>query len=136
MSATSGSPDTALSAFERAVLDKLLMGDSEVLQELRQQASRATVRSREKTEVGFYVSLAIDPAAPVSLSGADFSVSGVAAEMEGLQVPASFVVFIKDGRLDTLEGFTLGPETWPVRLGQYRLYFINEPRKLDLPIKR
>jgi hypothetical protein len=133
MSATFGSPDSSLSAFERAVLDKLLTGDSEVLFELREQASHATVTGRDNTEVGFYTSLELPPDAPVSWSGANFYVSGVAADMEGLEVPASFVVFVKDGRIVMLEGVTLGPESWPATLGRYRLYFIDEPRHLELP---
>jgi hypothetical protein len=43
----------------------------------------------------------------------DFHIGDVSGELEGLANGAGFVLFIRDGRLKMLEGFTFD-EPWPV----------------------
>lgn len=45
---------------------------------------------------------------------------GVYAEIQGVEHGAGFILFVDDGYLDSLEGFTyVGP--WPDQLGAYTL---------------
>jgi hypothetical protein len=121
-----------LSAFERAVLDKLLAGNHPVLASLRRQAADAELIRRERTGVGFYCHFAIPldiPAAPVAT---DFTIGDVTAAVDGLAHGAGFMLFVEDGRISLLEGFSYD-EPWPSEVGGYRLTYISEPRELELP---
>lgn len=44
----------------------------------------------------------------------------IQAEIGGLQYGAGFVIFIMNGRLDTLESFTYG-EPWPANIDTFAL---------------
>lgn len=119
-----------LDHLEQAVLDKLLAGEHPVLATLRAQADKARVVERERTGVGFFCSFAVPPGVP--LAAGDFQIDDVEAELQGLAHGAGFVLFVRDGRLDTLEGFSYD-EPWPPSVRQFRLTYRREPRELSLP---
>lgn len=121
----------ALSNFEQAVLDKLLAGDHPVLAVLRAQAQRARLASREYTGAGFYLSFEVPPDAP-ALAMQDFHFGDVNAAVDGLQYGAGFVVFVRSGRLETLEGYSY-EEPWPKEIGSFTLSYQHEPRDLKIP---
>jgi hypothetical protein len=101
-----------LTAFERAVLEKLLDGDNPLWNALRLQLSSAMVEEREWTGVGFYTTLHVpDGAAAAPELGAMNVGAGVHAEIPGLEHGAGFVLWIRDGFLDCLEGYCYD-ETW------------------------
>jgi hypothetical protein len=62
----------------------------------------------------------------------DFQIDDVDGTVNGLAHGAGFVLFIRDGKLDILEGFTYD-EPWPKDIGHFRLTYHSEPRKLALP---
>ena len=114
-----------LNDLERAVLNKLLSGNHEKLDNLQLnklqfQAEKATIIRREYTGVGFYSFLNIPNECP-TLSG-DFTISRVCGEIEGVEHGATFVLWIKNGRLDLLEGVTFG-EPWPEKIGKFSLKY-------------
>lgn len=119
-----------LNELEQAVLDRLLSGDHPALVVLRRQAERARVVAREETGVGFFCDFEVEGSAP-ALQG-DFDIGDVYGELEGLAHGAGFVLFIRDGRLSMLEGFTYD-EPWPKKIGTYTLKYMAEPRALSLP---
>jgi hypothetical protein len=121
-----------LIAFERAVLDKLLTGDHPVLIALRAQARKATVASREYTGAGFFCSFEVPPDAPLVNGRPNFHFGDVDATMGGLQRGAGFVLFVRNGRLDLLEGYSYD-EPWPREIRNFELTYQKDPRKLDLP---
>lgn len=102
-----------LAPLERAVLDLLLSRAEEGYETLRAQAATATVAHRELTGAGFYTHLSVDrtlPAAPRHVGnplgdGRAFD-NDVYADIEGLAHGAGFVLWLEDGWLSCLEGFS------------------------------
>ncbi|MCL2726617.1 MAG: hypothetical protein FWD69_19530 [Polyangiaceae bacterium] len=119
------------SEFEHAVLAKLLAGDHAVLGVLRAQAQMARLASREYTGAGFFLSFDVPPEAP-ALATKNFHFGDVTAAIDGLRYGAGFVVFVRNGRLDTLEGYSY-EEPWPKEIRSFKLSYQHEPRGLSLP---
>ena len=118
-----------LSSFEQAVLDKLLSGDNPVLRALRLQASQSQVTKREFTGIGFYCEFEVERA---TLSvRANFEIGDVLAAIPGLAHGAGFLLFIRNGRIKTLEGYTYD-EPWPNQLEGFALSYIDPVRKVQL----
>jgi hypothetical protein len=93
------------------LVPSLLDGDHPALVALREQYRHARVRAVELTGVGFYVDFEIPAncplAAPRSISGGQATIT-----LEGIRHGAGCVLFVRDGRLSTLEGFTYD-DPWP-----------------------
>jgi hypothetical protein len=93
---------------------------------LRQQLRLSRVARREMTGAGFYTYLEVAATAPrLATPTRQRTVSGVLAEIEGLQHGAGFILFIVDGLLDNLEGFSYD-EPWPATIGAFRLKYTDE----------
>jgi hypothetical protein len=120
-----------LNEFEQAVVDKLLDGDHPTLIALRTQAERAQVIRREYTGTGFFCDFDV-PSDLAPLAGpSDFHVGDVNASLDGLEHGAGFVLFVRNGRLAMLEGYTY-QEAWPKEVRNLKLTYHREPRELAL----
>jgi hypothetical protein len=122
----------ATTLFEQEVLSKLLEGDDDVLCELRVQLAHATITSRKMTGVGFFLDFSIpehlgrltDHYANIK---PNFCFGDVGAQLDGLKYGAGFLLWITDGRLDSLEGYSYeGP--WPPSIKRFQLHYFSEPR--------
>lgn len=120
-----------LDNFEHAVLAKLLAGDHPLLAALRSQNEKARLASRDYTGAGFYCTFAMQSDVPI-LEHLDFRFGDVNAKISGLKHGAGFVIFIRGGRLDTLEGYSYD-EPWPKAIRDFELSYQREPRNLELP---
>ncbi len=83
-------------------------------------ANRATrVRSRSRhivlTGVGFFVNFDVDADAPRTEPIKNFTGGNVAIALEGVEHGAGCVLFVRDGVITMLEGYTYGAEAWPAR---------------------
>lgn len=122
-----------LDDFERAVIDKLLSGNHPTLVRLREQAERASVKSRELTGAGFWIDLELPlDVPPLVTFRSDFEVGDVIAIIDGLENDAGFQLFVRRGRLDFFEGYAFAG-SWPKRIRRYELKCVREPRELQLP---
>ena len=110
----------SLSDFERAVLEMMADGETPQLRRLREQLASCVVRSREFTGVGFFTSLEVDRASVAPVEGLPTPFGDVHAEIEGLAHGAGFLLWIKDGYVDALEGHSYG-EPWPDLIGAFTL---------------
>lgn len=110
---------------ERAVMDKLLEGDEPESIALRAQWHAATVASRDYSGVGFFTELKVPAELTLPDKPPRLTISGVIAFIEGIPHGAGFVVFVKDGLLDTLEGFTYDGE-WPAEIGSFALVHLED----------
>lgn len=117
-----------LSDLEREVLEMLLSGDHPALEVLRQQLAHARLASRENTGVGFYCDFDISETTPTV--SRDFQLGDVHAEIQGLQHGAGFVLFVSNGRLKTLEGYTYD-EPWPETVEAYSLRYSDPSREAE-----
>ena len=86
---------------------------------------------RELTGVGFFTNLAVPASAPRARLGAnEIRLSGVLAEMDGLEHGAGFVLYVDHGVLEMLEGYCYD-EPWPEHTGAFSLsYFDGKPEPL------
>jgi hypothetical protein len=115
-----------LSDLEQAVLDKLLVGDSDVLATLREQINGAKLARREYTGAGFYCDIEVDSRAP-TVRG-NLELGDVSAVIPSLKHGAGFLLFVRDGRVTMLEGFTYD-EPWPDSVRGFSLSYIDPSRK-------
>jgi hypothetical protein len=97
----------------RQLVPLLLSGRDSNSEVLRRQYGTSRITEVTLTGVGFYIDfeIALDAVLtqPLNLSG-----GSVFIEVEGVPHGAGCVLFVRDGRLDSLEGFTYGGE-WPER---------------------
>lgn len=117
-----------LSKLESAVLDLLMSRDQPGYDALRAQRSGCSARGREQSSAGFYTELEVSPdASPADMGlvgnplgqGHDFP-EDVAADIEGLESGAGFLLWLKDGRLSQLEGYSyLEDDASPVWDGDF-----------------
>src|SRR5688500_6631342 len=119
-----------LSPLEQAALDKLIAGDHPVLQTLRHQASRASLRAKEYTGVGVFCSFDVLPGTPTVAGG--FELEDVTAEVAGFNHGAGFILFVREGVIELLEGFSYD-EPWPDEIRDFEIAYVHEPRLLPDP---
>jgi hypothetical protein len=120
-----------LTDFEEAVLTMLLAGDDPTLKILQAQAEAGELVCRDSTGAGFFLSFRIPANAP-TLAVGDFHFGDVEAEIEGMRHGAGFVIFVREGRLATLEGYSYG-EPWSKNIRKFRLWYQRDPRQLTIP---
>lgn len=117
-----------LTHLESKVLEWLLAGEDPVLSVLREQLASASVLSRDFTGHGFYLNFAV----PESVTKvhktfgvkSDFCFGDVKASIDSLECGAGFLLWIKDGVLNFLEGYTYD-ESWPTEVGDFELQYIT-----------
>lgn len=122
-----------LTALEDAVIRKLLEGDHPFLAALRKQAANAKLRSREFTGAGFYSSFQVEPES-MKAGDRDYQLDDVLADVEGLAHGAGFILYVRAGLLDLLEGYSYD-EPWPAKIGAFAVKYHREPRVLHLPVE-
>ena len=113
-----------ITGFERTILNALLAGAIPELVLLRAQAEVAAVESREMTGVGFFTHLSVSPEVPRLESKGRIVLSDISAEIVGVKHGAGFLLFIQDGQLDNLEGFTYD-DPWPDDVELRRWYYLR-----------
>jgi hypothetical protein len=89
----------------------LLAGDHPTCALLRHQYARATIRQVTLTGVGFFVDFEVPlesaRTAPEKFAGGDVNI-----QVDGVEHGAGCLLFVRDGVLSMLEGYTYGEE-WP-----------------------
>ena len=101
-----------LTPLEQAVLEKLLSGESDRYRILHNQIPALCVSERKMTGVGFFTRFSIPDDIPKLPDEATFQTGGVGANINDLGHGAGFVLFVEDGQIETLEGYTYD-EPWP-----------------------
>jgi hypothetical protein len=110
---------------EQQIMRMLLGGDDPVLITLRSQLEVAKRKAREMSGVGFFARFDVPGEAPRLPGNPSIRFGDVIAEMEGLRHGAGFVLFIDNGVLAMLEGFTYD-EPWPQDISTYKLKYAGE----------
>jgi hypothetical protein len=120
-----------LTTIEKQVLEMLLHGQDEVLAILRQQAQRLEVSSREMTGVGFYTEFLVSSDVPRVPGNLTFKLGDVNGAADNVSHGLGFLLYVKEGVLSMLEGYTYD-EPWPDDIrGLVLTYASKEGRKLD-----
>jgi hypothetical protein len=110
-----------LTPLENAVLDMLLDRPGEPYETIRQQVSSATVSHREFTGVGFFTHFVLSSDAPVRRDLPNMELGDIGAEFPGVKHDAGFLLFVRDGIVSMLEGYTYD-ENWPENLDGFRVF--------------
>ena len=111
--------------FEKAVMDKILFGEDSNLAILREQYKDASVIEREFTGVGFYSTFQTSPKSPRLEIKHSIQLCGVIGQIDELPHGVGFVLFIKGGVIDCLEGFTYGDVKWPEYFAKFSLSYVD-----------
>ena len=123
-----------LSILEISVLSKLLDGDLPFLVQLRPQLELCIVEKREFTSYGFFTTLAVPGYIPTSPK-LDIKFGDVVADIQGLNSSAGFVLYIKNGILDMLEGYSCD-ELWPENISNFNLKYMNGEKRDWITLKK
>ena len=89
----------------------LISGDHPALAALREQFRCARIKSVEMTGDGFYLDFEIPRESPLA-EPPDFAGGDATITLEGANHPAGCVLFVRDGRLATLDCYMQG-DPWP-----------------------
>ncbi len=115
---------------EREAATMLMAGDHWVLEALRQQWRKATVVRRSYGWSGGHVELSVPQEVP-PITDADFvTIGDVRADIHFLEGPATFSVYVVDGRLHGLTCH-LGGVDWPDPVLVRRLYYVRRDETTD-----
>lgn len=96
------------------VMNMLLDGESDLLQIIRKQYNIANIKSVEDTGVGFYINFEV-PDIGLKLQSPIDSISfgDVYGIYDGIFGAVGFVLFIRNGFLSCLEGYSNIGDLWP-----------------------
>lgn len=107
------------------ILEMLLAGDLPVLATLRNQLEHTTVRSRNFSGAGFFTHFSVPQEMPTLSTNVNFEIGGLSAEIGG--VLCGFILFVRGGAVDFLEGFVYGNEPWPSTPVPERIGYLRHP---------
>lgn len=114
--------DSRPNLLEQRIMGMLLAGDDATLQILREQFRVAEVTQRELTGAGFFTTFLVPPQVPRLEGDRTFTFGDVIAEMEGLEHGAGFLLYVRNGSIDCLEGYSY-EEAWPDTVSGLRLSY-------------
>ncbi|MEN6413984.1 MAG: hypothetical protein ABFC84_14675 [Veillonellales bacterium] len=110
---------------EKEVMLKLLDGQDDNLAVLRDQYAQSAVKKREYSGTGFFTSFEIPDDISKLKTSKSIQLGDVVAEIKGVKDGVGFVLFIKNGVIDFLEGYTYGEEKWPKEISEYKLSYFS-----------
>jgi len=114
--------DDMQTELETEVMKLLLQGDDPTLQVLRDQLRLAEVASREFSGVGFFTQFKFKGPVKLIPRGRALKIGDVEAEIEGLMHGAGFLLYIENGALHMLEGYSYDEE-WPLHIGNFKVSY-------------
>jgi hypothetical protein len=109
-------------SFENDVMRTILENKFEEIDILKEQYRNSQVLKREFTGCGFFSNFIVnDIEKKLRFENYNMKLSCL-GELEGVKDGVGFILFIKDGFIDFLEGYTYGNEAWPEEIRKYKLY--------------
>ena len=120
---------TDLAMLEKEVMKMLLHDENACLNILYQQYLVSQVTTHNLTKVGFFITFIV-PYNIQRVNDTSFTFGDVVAEMDGLKHGAGFVLFVKHGAINMLEGYTYN-ESWPSEIVNLRLSYVKDKRDLS-----
>jgi hypothetical protein len=101
---------------EQAVLTAICEMYSSDQAALEAQLSTATLLSRENTGAGFYTRFAVERASIAAITGERLR-AGPETKIDGLRHGMGFILWLKEGYADCLEGYSYAESTTGIILG-------------------
>jgi hypothetical protein len=108
-------PTFKVNDLEKAVMEMILEEEIPEKEILKEQWRQAKIRERRLTGTGFFLDLDIPDNVPRTATRSDFNSdrgdTTVVAHIPELKNGMGFILFVRDGKLSSLEGYTY--EDWP-----------------------
>jgi hypothetical protein len=122
----------SIESLERAVIEKLLDGDEPLLLCLRAQVTKLKVASREFTGAGFYTEFDSLGCEEMRISAeSKIRFGDVVADLPALKNGIGFLLYVDNGLIHVLEGYTFG-EDWPEDVSGFALRYLDQDRTSEL----
>jgi hypothetical protein len=99
-----------LTELERRVLEFLLQEDSEENRVLSEQLASCSLESRERNGYGIYTNFQVADFSPRCVRE-NFELNDCSVVLSGQA--CGFILFVREGKAEFLEGFPLGGDEWP-----------------------
>jgi hypothetical protein len=112
---------------ESAVLHAIFSETPGIRDALERQFEAAEVLDRENTGVGFFTRIGVRADVPRVASPSPLG-REVGAKVEGLDHGMGFILFMEDGRIRTLEGFTYTDSTTGLDLEHLNFEVLKTPQ--------
>jgi len=116
--------DLKLTDLEMAVLVEMINKCPTDREVFLQQLRNCQVVSRENTGCGFYTTLKVDSHVLPSESKERQLVQGAHVSCPELEHGAGFILYIQDGYLHMLEGYTFVDDQWPENVSSFKVFFV------------
>ncbi len=113
---------------EHAVMERLLGSSHWIPRILLEQWKSSKIKKLEFTGAGFFVDYDVPNSAPVLEGKPNLSFGNVGAEISDLKYGAGFVLFVKNGVIATLEGYSYN-EPWPNNIDVFELTDIEKKQE-------
>jgi hypothetical protein len=129
--------DLTFTPLESQVLEWLLAGEDPVLNALQQQLRSSRIDSRLYTGVGIYLNIDVPRTNNNLLESWNVKLSFCFGDVDAVLVSGNdqqmvgFLLWVENGYIDSLEGYTYGLEKWPEKIDEFHLNYMGGERDLD-----
>ena len=119
---------------ETRVMDIILKGDDPVRKILRAQWKNCEIRDREYSGTGFFLDFDVSDDFPKLKENKNLEIStdenglDIVVNIHGVEHGIGFVLFVRDGMIHWLEGFTFAGENLPDTISDFQLERVRIPR--------
>jgi len=113
-------------AFEKDVITTLLdASDSKYKSQLFEQYQASSIIKRKFTGVGFFSEFFVPDKTLYLPNDVKFELGNIHAEVNDLRNGAGFILFIREGVINLLEGYSYGDDGWPENITGYKFFLVN-----------
>lgn len=115
-----------ISILEEMVLNAIFKVNNDNLscRKIKQQLKSLKVKNRTFTGVGFYTEFIVYDETLIVDKTINIELGGIDAEIDGLNHGAGFILWVKDGLIEILEGYCYD-ESWPVNAEIAKLFEVK-----------
>ena len=105
---------------EKAALETFIKSNEAISNALRNQIDNSHVLSRRHTGAGFFTEIAVSSQCESITLAEPGPLSNVICQINGVENFGEFLLYVKDGIITCLEGYTFGCESWPEGIEEFR----------------
>lgn len=116
--------------FEKKLIFMLLAGNDDNLELLRKQFANSAVASRDISESGFFTEFKTGRKAKPLHGNPSLEIGDIDGVVDGQEGSVGFVLFIRDGYIYALEGYTAYLDIWPEEYENIDLVYLKKEGNL------
>jgi hypothetical protein len=116
---------------ENGLMTMFLSGNEPLLKDLRDQYSNSRIKLRKYTGAGFYTYFTIKQDTKPLVNRMNFEITDISATVRKVKYALGFVLFIRNGYIDWLEGYTMSLDDWPDDYSNVELFYSYPEGKRD-----